>query len=58
MLSELDSKKRSNLMKFLEGISAQILITSTDLAWNDQFGFDRNSVFNVTHGRVERTATL
>lgn len=58
VLSELDSKKRSNLMKFLEGISAQILITSTDLAWSDQFGFDRNSVFNVTRGRVERSAQL
>ncbi|MEK7355397.1 MAG: DNA replication and repair protein RecF [Bdellovibrionota bacterium] len=58
VLSELDSKKRFNLMKFLEGISAQILITSTDLAWSDQFGFDRNSVFNVTQGRVDRTALL
>lgn len=58
VLSELDSKKRSNLMRFLEGISAQILITSTDLAWSDQFGLDRNSVFNVTAGRVERNATL
>ena len=55
VLSELDAKKRVNLMKFLEGISAQILITSTDLAWSDQFGFDRNSIFNVSNGRVART---
>ncbi len=52
VLSELDSKKRVNLMRFLEGVSAQILITSTDLAWSDQFGFDRNSIFEVNAGRV------
>ncbi len=54
VLSELDAKKRVNLMKFLEGVSAQILITSTDLAWSDQFGFDRNTIFQVTSGRVEQ----
>lgn len=52
VLSELDSKKRVNLMRFLEGVSAQILITSTDLAWSDQFGFDRNTVFEVGAGKV------
>ena len=54
VLSELDAKKRVNLMKFLEGVSAQILITSTDLAWSEQFGFDRNTIFQVTSGRVEQ----
>lgn len=54
VLSELDSKKRVCLMRFLEGVSAQILITSTDLAWSDQFGFDRNSIFEVSAGRVEQ----
>ncbi len=54
VLSELDSKKRVNLMRFLEGVSAQILITSTDLAWSDQFGFDRNSIFEVNAGRVDQ----
>ncbi|HVK60654.1 MAG TPA: hypothetical protein VM432_03845, partial [Bdellovibrionales bacterium] len=55
VLSELDAKKRANLMKFLEGISAQILITSTDLSWSEQFeGSGRNSVFNVAMGRVEQ----
>lgn len=53
VLSELDMKKRVNLMKFLEGISAQILITATDLTWSDHFGVDRNSVFSVMNGRVE-----
>lgn len=52
VLSELDAKKRANLMKFLEGISAQILITSTDLTWSEQFAYDRNSVFSVTQGQV------
>lgn len=54
VLSELDEKKRVNLMKFLEGISAQILITSTDLAWSDHFGFDRNSIYYVNGGHVEQ----
>ena len=53
VLSELDLEKRGNLMKFLEGISAQILITATDLTWSDQFGFDRNSIFSVKSGHVE-----
>ncbi len=60
VLSELDSKKRVNLMSFLEGVSAQILITSTDMAWNDGFGRERNAhndwnaVFEVSAGKVER----
>jgi DNA replication and repair protein RecF len=52
VLSELDLKKRVNLMKFLEGISAQILITATDLTWSKQIGFDSNSIFSVSNGHV------
>jgi len=52
VMSELDAKKRVNLIKFLERISAQILITSTDLTWSDHFGMDRNSVFQVLDGQV------
>jgi DNA replication and repair protein RecF len=54
VLSELDMKKRANLMKFLEGISAQILISATDLTWSDQFGFDQNSIFTVSGGHIGR----
>ncbi len=57
VLSELDFKKRVNLMKFLEGISAQVLITATDLIWSDQFADEANSVFAVREGRIERLAT-
>jgi DNA replication and repair protein RecF len=53
VLSELDEKKRVNLMKFLEGISAQILVTSTDFAWSDRFSTEQNSIFDVLNGRVE-----
>jgi len=53
VLSELDAKKRVTLLEFLEGISAQILITATDLTWSHQIGFDRNSIFAVANGRVE-----
>jgi DNA replication and repair protein RecF len=57
VLSELDFKKRANLMKFLEGISAQILITSTDLSWSEQFeGSGLNSVFTVSNGLIEQVS--
>jgi recombinational DNA repair ATPase RecF len=52
VMSELDAKKRVNLMKFLEGISAQILITATDLTWSNQFALDRNSIFGVNAGSI------
>ena len=52
VLSELDVKKRGNLMKFLEGISAQILITSTDLTWSEKFGVGENAIFSVSNGTV------
>jgi len=54
VMSELDAKKRVNLMKFLEGVSAQTLITATDLTWSDHFGVERNSVFSVADGRIGR----
>lgn len=57
VMSELDVKRRVNLMKFLEGISAQTLITSTDLTWSDHFGVERNSVFSVASGQVEPRIT-
>ncbi len=52
VLSELDNKKRVNLMRFLESISAQVLITSTDLTWPDQFAAAMNSIFSVSHGHI------
>lgn len=52
VLSELDAKKRTNLMRFLEGISAQILVTSTDLTWSEKFGAGQNAIFNVSAGTV------
>ncbi len=54
VMSELDAKKRVNLMKFLERISAQILITATDLTWPDYFGLERSSIFSVTEGRISQ----
>ncbi len=56
VLSELDLKKRANLMKFLEEISAQILITSTDLTWSDHFSSDLNSIFKVERGQVSQVS--
>ena len=56
VLSELDARKRVNLMKFLESISAQVLMTSTDLTWSDQFGADVNSVFAVREGQIQASS--
>ena len=58
VMSELDAKKRVNLMKFLEGIFAQILMTATDLTWPSQldaemYGPAQNSILSVDSGRVE-----
>jgi DNA replication and repair protein RecF len=56
VLSELDMKKRMRLMKFLEQVSAQILITSTDLAWSDRLGVEtekgHGAIFEVVSGQV------
>jgi DNA replication and repair protein RecF len=65
VLSELDAQKRSGLMRFLGGISAQILMTSTDLAWPDRFEgtgpksdeSPRNAIFTVSGGSAQREAT-
>jgi DNA replication and repair protein RecF len=53
VLSELDPRKREHLMEFLESISAQVLITATDLTWPQQFGIESNSIFSVSAGRIE-----
>lgn len=52
VLSELDLNKRVNLMKFLESIAAQVLITSTDLSWSENFSAERNCIYEVAHGQV------
>ena len=52
VMSELDKQRRESLMKFLEGISAQVLITSTDLTWSEWFNSDHNRVFSVFAGRI------
>ncbi len=52
VLSELDAKKRVNLLKFLESISAQVLITATDLTWPEQLEMNRNAIFSVTSGQI------
>lgn len=57
VLSELDIKKRGNLLKFLEAISAQILVTATDLSWPEQFAAEKTTVFVVRGGRVEPFAS-
>ena len=50
VMSELDEKKRLGLMRFFEGTSAQILMTSTEASCPVASG--RNSFFSVVAGEV------
>lgn len=53
VLSELDPIRRSNLVKFLKGIPAQIFLTTTDLSFAMDFGDRRINVFRIENGVVE-----
>ncbi len=50
VLSELDPIRRSNLVKFLKDIPAQIFLTTTDLSFSMDFGAQRLSVFDIDRG--------
>lgn len=53
VLSELDPTKGANLLKFLEGIRSQIILTTTDIAFPFDFGARTLSVFRMNQGAVE-----
>ena len=55
VLSELDPTRRTNLVKFLRDIPAQIFLTTTDLSFSMDFGDRRLSVFQIEKGRVVKT---
>ncbi len=52
VLSELDPNRRTNLVKFLRDIPAQIFLTTTDLSFSTDFGDRRINVFNIENGKV------
>ncbi len=52
VLSELDPTRRTNLVKFLRDIPAQIFLTTTDLSFSMDFGDRRLNVFRIENGRV------
>lgn len=52
VLSELDPLRRSNLVKFLRDIPAQIFLTTTDLSFPMDFGDRRINVFHIENGIV------
>ncbi len=54
VLSELDPIRRTNLVKFLREIPAQIFLTTTDLSFSTDFGDRRISVFSIESGQVRR----
>lgn len=53
VLSELDPIRRSNLMKFLRDIPAQIFLTTTDLSFSMDFGDRGINVFHIEDGAVK-----
>ncbi|HMN66943.1 MAG TPA: DNA replication and repair protein RecF [Bdellovibrionales bacterium] len=52
VLSELDPIRRTNLVKFLRDIPAQIFLTTTDLSFSLDFGDRRLNVFRIENGTV------
>ncbi len=52
VLSELDPTRRTNLVKFLRDIPAQIFLTTTDLSFSMDFGDRRPTVFAIENGVV------
>ena len=52
VLSELDLKKRSNLITFLKDISSQIIITTTDFDLHEKFEKTNVSVFSLDSGSI------
>lgn len=55
VLSELDPIRRTNLVKFLRDIPAQIFLTTTDLSFSTDFGDRRINVFDIENGTVLKT---
>jgi DNA replication and repair protein RecF len=53
VLSELDPLKGANLLKFLEGIESQIILTTTDIAFPFDFGAREMAVFRMERAQVE-----
>jgi DNA replication and repair protein RecF len=54
VLSELDPIRRSNLVKFLKDIPAQIFLTTTDLSFSMDFGDRKINIFRIEQGMVAR----
>ena len=52
VLSELDPIRRSNLVKFLRDIPAQIFLTTTDLSFSMDFGERKINIFRIENGTV------
>lgn len=52
VLSELDPIRRSNLVRFLKGVPAQIFLTTTDLSFAMDFGDRKLNIFQIENGTV------
>lgn len=54
ILSEFDLKKRNKILKFINNLNIQTIITTTDLKNINKKYLDNSFVFNVNDGLVER----
>ena len=52
VLSELDPARRSNLVRFLKDVPAQIFLTTTDLSFAMDFGGRSINVVHIENGSV------
>ena len=52
VLSELDPERRSCLITFLKGLTAQIILTTTDLHFPMNFEKDRLTIYKISQGEV------
>lgn len=54
VLSELDFRKRENLVNFINEIPAQVLVTSTELMWSSELTIERDFVFEIQNGALKK----
>ncbi len=56
VLSELDLRKRANLIEFLKGVSSQIFITTTELSFPQKFEKKEIAVFDIANGEIVKSS--
>ncbi|MBX7230653.1 MAG: DNA replication and repair protein RecF [Bdellovibrionales bacterium] len=57
VLSELDSVKCANFLRFIETIRSQIILTSTDISFPFDFSSKGRTIFRIYEGQAETLAS-